>query len=436
MLVKNGFERIDHFTNHPEMLPHRGNDILIVSECVNLPGDFFVDKAESFMNWYETPTPKHFEGMSDADWRLAKVYFDVQQTLFRNYDKYAEPKSQRLFYEVSELYNKIIEETLKRRLNAGYMYYGYGFDMQHMHRIYAMHGLESYLERDSKERWKDCGFCTYYQRPNLTAGEFQEIMPNEDEYAFEIFKEILQMLSPKPVIVLSAKASASIKKFSGEQLPYDIHFFNSAEPSEWSEEEQQDFVTVIEARTERQAARHLKEWLKVTEPADRYFVSMIEEILFNGHRFPCGNPLKTFEKFLRDKAVPLLQRNPLNLFRENDAYRHRRRKFKGETETISEPWFNIYPQLFDTEKIFPLSLVICSGEAKLSTALDEMIYQAEKIAEAYPKEKLVKRNVVLLTDKWDDELVSTFKEKFNCCDRLVHFVFMLVTESDIERVRC
>ena len=37
MLVKNGFEGIFHFMNHPEMLPYVGGEVLYVGECVNLP---------------------------------------------------------------------------------------------------------------------------------------------------------------------------------------------------------------------------------------------------------------------------------------------------------------------------------------------------------------------------------------------------------------
>ena len=37
MLVKNGFEGISHFMNHPEMLPYVGGEVLYVGECVNLP---------------------------------------------------------------------------------------------------------------------------------------------------------------------------------------------------------------------------------------------------------------------------------------------------------------------------------------------------------------------------------------------------------------
>jgi len=118
MLVKNGFEGIKFFANHPEMLQHVGGEKnLFVSECVYLPEKIFENQAEKFLNWYDEPTAKNFEGLSDKDWRAAKVYFDVRLMICRNYDKYAEPKNQRLFYEISELYNKIVDETFKKYLD-------------------------------------------------------------------------------------------------------------------------------------------------------------------------------------------------------------------------------------------------------------------------------------------------------------------------------
>ena len=41
MLVKNDFEGIAHFMNHPEMLPYVGGEVLFVDECTHLPNNFF-----------------------------------------------------------------------------------------------------------------------------------------------------------------------------------------------------------------------------------------------------------------------------------------------------------------------------------------------------------------------------------------------------------
>ena len=265
MLVKNGFEGIKHFENHAEMLPHIGGEgNLFVGECVHLPEKIFENQAEKFLNWYDEPTAKNFEGLSDSDWRAAKVYFDIRLTICRNYDKYAEPKPQKLIYEISELYNKIISDTFKKYLDFDKMYFGYGYDMQHMHRIYAMSELDYDLNQDAKQRWKNCSFCTYFQRPNLTAGSFQEIMSGEDEKAFEIFLQILEVIEPREIFILSKKASDSIKKFFDDKVPENIHLFDSEFPSQWSEENYKEFVSVIENLATERAKYHLKNWTRVT----------------------------------------------------------------------------------------------------------------------------------------------------------------------------
>ena len=92
MLIKNELSRLPHFVHHPEMLPFSGsNGVLIVSECTNFKGDFFADKSDAFMDWYENYTPKHFEGLTDKEWRLTNAQCSIQQIIMRNYDKHANP---------------------------------------------------------------------------------------------------------------------------------------------------------------------------------------------------------------------------------------------------------------------------------------------------------------------------------------------------------
>ena len=122
--------------------------------------------------------------------------------------------------------------------------------------------LQDALNADSRERWRECSFCTYYQRPNLTSGEFQSIMPNEDKFAFEIFQQIIEHLYPHLIIVLSAKASDSIKKQAGNNLPNNIHFFNSEYPSKWTEEARQDFKNAVDEISASWANYYLKIWLE------------------------------------------------------------------------------------------------------------------------------------------------------------------------------
>ena len=405
-LVKNGFEGIAHFMNHPEMLPYVGDEVLFVGECVNLPDNSFVDKADAFKNWYTEPTPKIVDGISEEDWRMARAHFDVRLTVARNYDKYARPTS-RLLNEVAELYAETADKTLRRNLNERHMYSCYSYDMQRMDICYAMGYLDRDLDQDARRRFRACSYCTYFQRPNLTAGEFQEIMPDEDKYSFEIFCRVLEVIKPSLVLVLSAKASESIKRRLVGKLPYKILLFNSANPNEWDKDELRNFKKAVRAIFKKHVEFHLKSWLRATGQEDEYFTSAIDNVLL-GRQFENRKSLKALDKMIATNAVELIAQNP-----------------SGNEKA----WFNCYPLEVGATKTFPLFLAVCRGEEQLETVFDKMLEQAQKIVAVYPEGKLVKRNIVLLTDKWDKDIFKSYESKFLEYKDLIHFVFGFIKRS-------
>lgn len=413
MLVKNGFEGISHFMNHPEMLPYVGycRDVLYVGECVNLP-EGFADKTDLFRNWYEEPTPKLLKGFSEQEWRMTKVYFDVRQIISRNYDKYANPEPPRLLEEVAELYSKIADSKFKRYLNERHMYDTAPCDMEHMEICYARKALNYDLEQDSRERFLHCSYCTYFQRPNLTSGEFQEIIPNEDKKAFEIFLQVLKVIKPRLVIVLSEKVSASIKKFTAGKLPYKILFFDSTFPADWKKDELKKFKSEVGAIFTEKAKKHLRNWIRVTGAVDDYFTTTIDEVLI-GRQFRNRNSLESLDKLIATNAAKLIAKNP-----------------NGKKAA----WFNCYPLNIGEEKIFLLFLAICRGEEKLETTFEKMLEQAQKIIKKYPASKLVKRNVILLTDKWDKDLFQNYQSKFLKYEGLINFIFGYIKGTAIKNV--
>lgn len=305
MLVKSGFEGIAHFVNHPEMLPYVGGEVLFVGECVNLPDGVFANKAEMFQNWYDEPTPKMIDGLSEEEWRMAKVYFDVRQNVHRSYDKYAKPESPILLEEVTKLYSEVADKTFKKYINYRHMYSCYSYDMQHMDICHAIGYLEYDLEQDTRERFRACSYCVYFQRPNLTTGEFQEIMPDEDKKAFEIFMQILKVIQPRLVVVLSAKASESIKKRLVGKLPCKILYFNSAIPQEWNKDELRNFKTSVRAIFKERAEFHLKNWLRATGKEDEYFTSSIDKLLL-GRQFENHRSLEGLDKLIETNARELI----------------------------------------------------------------------------------------------------------------------------------
>ena len=414
MLVKSGFEGIAHFMNHPEMLPYVGGEVLFVDECTHLPDNFFVDKVDAFKNWYTEPTPKVIEGVSEQDWRMAKVYFDVRQTVHRSYDKYAKPESPRLLEEVTQLYSEIIDKTFKKYINYRHMYSCYSYDMQHMDICHAMGYLKHDLEQDTRERFRDCSYCTYYQRPNLTAGEFKEIMLDEDKKAFEIFSQILEVIRPRLVVVLSAKAAESIKRRLVGRLPYKILYFTSAIPQEWNKNELRGFKSAVRAIFKERAEFHLKNWLRATEKEDEYFTSAIDELLL-GRQFENHRLLEGLDKLIATNARELIAKNP--------------------TGNEKKAWFNCYPLEIGATKTFPLFLTICRGDEQLETVFDKMLEQAQKVVDAYPEGALVKRNIVLLTDKWDKETFKKYQNKLLEYKGLIHFIFGYIKESEVRTMR-
>lgn len=414
MLVKNGFEGIAHFMNHPEMLPYVGGEVLFVGECVNLPDNVFANKAEMFQSWYDEPTPKMIDGLSEEEWRMAEVYFDVRQNVHRNYDKYANPESPRLLEEVAKLYSEVADKTFKKYINYRHMYSCYSYDMQHMDICHAMGYLEYDLEQDTCKRFRACSYCTYYQRPNLIAGEFREIMPDEDKKAFEIFMQILEVIKPRLVIVLSAKASESIKRHLVGKLPCKILYFNSTIPQEWNKDELRSFKIAVRTIFKKKAEFHLKNWLWATGKEDEYFTSAIDELLL-GRRFENHRSLEGLDKLIETNARELIAKNP--------------------TGNEKKTWFNCYPLEVGTTKIFPLCLAICRGGEQLDKVFDKMIEQAQKIIKVYSEKALVKRNIILLTDKWDNDMFKKYRDKFLEYKGLIHFVFGWIKESEIKTIK-
>ena len=411
MLVKNGFEGIPHFFNHPEMLPYVGGAVLYVGECINLP-EGFDDKAELFQNWYEEPTPKLLAGFSEQEWRMAKVYFNVRLMVARNYDKYAKTAQPRLLNEVTKLYSKIADSKLKRYLNERHMYSTAPCDMGHMEICHVRGAMDYDLRQDARERFLHCSYYTFFQRPNLTAGEFQEIMPGEDKKAFEIFLQVLEVIKPRLIIVLSEKVSASIKKFAAGKLSYKILFFNSSWSAEWSKAELKNFKSEVGAIFTEKAKNHLRNWIRATGAVDDYFTTAIDKVLL-GRQFRNRNLAASLDKLIATNAAELTAKNP-----------------SGKKAA----WFNCYPLNFGEEKIFPLFLAICCGDESLETVFEKMLEQAQKIIKKYPATKLVKRNIVLLTDKWDKDTFQNYRGKFLKYGGQIKFIFGYIKNSEIKTI--
>lgn len=239
-------------------------------------------------------------------------------------------------------------------------------------------------------------------------------MPDEDKKSFEIFMQILEVIKPRLVVVLSAKASESIKKRLVGKLPCKILYFNSAIPQEWNKDELRSFKAAVRAIFKKKAEFHLKNWLWATEREDEYFISAIDELLL-GRRFENRKSLEGLDKLIITNARELIAKNP--------------------TGNEKKAWFNCYPLKIGATKTFPLFLAICRGDERLEHVFEKMLEQAQKIVDIYPEKALVKRNIVLLTDKWDKDIFRSYKNKFLEYEGLIHFVFGWIKESEVKTIK-
>jgi len=214
------------------------------------------------------------------------------------------------------------------------------------------------------------------------------------------------------IIVLSEKVSASIKKFASGKFHYKILFFNSSSPAEWSKAELKNFKSEVGAIFKEKTIFHLKNWIKATGSVDDYFTTAIDEVLI-GQQFRNRNSPKSLDKLIATNASELIAKNP---------------------DGKKSAWFNCYPLNIGEEKIFPLFLAICRGEEKLETTFEKMLEQAQKIIKKYPASKLVKRNVILLTDKWDKDLFQNYQSKFLKYEGLINFIFGYIKGTAIKNV--
>ena len=460
MLINDGISRLTHFSYHPEMSPHVGhNGILFVGECTHFKDDFFADKSDAFMNWYNEPLPNHFEGLSDSEWRLSIAYYGIRQTIMRNYDKYAKPEPPIPFDEISKFLSEIIDKSYDKYINYSHMYSRITVGgMEDMLKIYKYHAsiiLRDALKAGSRERWRDCSYSVYYQRPNLTSGGFQEIMSDEDKFAFEIFQQTIDYVSPYLIMVLSAKASESIKSQAGGNLPDNIHFFDSEFPSIWSDDKRKEFANAVDDIVYHWSQDFKREWLELSGTEDEYFISVIDEALLSKSSKYDARPLEALDDIIQTNAKFLSKLNPYSIknsqFIKRDDFdiqtsnsflKHHSYDYQSNEDDFYDPfkhinnptpWFNAYPIHIDSDETFPLFLAICQSRENFETVLDKMLEQCKKIAAKFPNNMLIKRNVVLLTTVWDEYIFYNYKSKFKYYERnhFIHFICACINEYEI-----
>ena len=156
----------------------------------------------------------------------------------------------------------------------------------------------------------------------------------------------------------------------------------------------------------------MKNWIRTTGSVDDYFTTAIDEVLI-GSQFRNRHSLESLDRLIATNAAELIAKNP---------------------DGKKSAWFNCYPLNISEEKIFPLFLVICHGAETLENVFEKILEQAQKIIKKYPASKIVKRNIVLLTDKWNQNLFQNYRNEFLKYEGQIHFIFGFIKNSAIKTV--
>lgn len=314
------------FDLHSELLPHIGDDyerfrILIIAESHYLPENF-ADKARYFMEWYDTSTESIGELLSGVvdNWSEAVDWFITREANRFPY------KVAKYFFEVMRKFNLVDDEN---------------FD------------ILDYV-----------AFFNYYQRPNLLTGKsFQTIFGDdrEDCCACEISKQIIDVLRPNLVLILSKRCSDSFRQHYGAPLPENIKCFSY--PNHYGYFEESKFKETLEDFFQRFS----------DDPSNEEIFNQIDDAIGN---------LDDLEETIRSNGGNI------------DIGGH----------------CNTYPYGVPTNKIFPRFHAICFGKERLGCVLGAVIEQCHKMISHFGDE--TEKIVILDTDKWDENIFSYFKPTF------------------------
>lgn len=314
------------FQLHPELLPHIGDDyerfkILIIAESHYLPENF-ADKARYFMEWYDTSTDEIGGLLSGVvnNWDEAVDWFTTRVANSFSY------KVEKYFLEVMREFNLVD---------------GDNFD------------ILDYV-----------AFFNYYQRPNLlTARGFQTIFDDdrEDRYACEISKQVIDVIRPNLVLILSKRCSDSFSRNYGAPLPENIKCFPY--PNHYGYFDESKFKETIGEFFQRFS----------DDPGNKEIFNQINNAISN---------LDDLEETIRSNG-----------------------------ENIGGGGHcNTYPYGVPTNKIFPRFHAICFGKERLGSVLGAIIEQCHKMISHFGN--ATEKIVILDTDKWNEDIFSYFKPTF------------------------
>jgi hypothetical protein len=96
----------------------------------------------------------------------------------------------------------------------------------------------------------------------------------------------------------------------------------------------------------------------------------------------------------------------------------------------------IYPSENKTDEVYPYFLCICREETRLSTALSQMKKVSDKMVKEYGNQSSMQKDVILVTDKWDEETFRKYKLDFlnKAKEYNIWFVILLICGEELQQV--
>ena len=178
----NKLSEISHFKLHPELIPYVGPyydtlKIVLIGESHFIKNDYDANNSTDHLpeNWYS-------KNISDLNYinKYCEGWFTTHKVI-NNYlytENGKHPKrtrSHRIFSNTS----KVISENLKSKHN---------------------------IEISNDDSLRTCSFFNYFQRPSITQNGTIKETEVDIEKSYKIYNEIIDILNPNLIVVLSKKA--------------------------------------------------------------------------------------------------------------------------------------------------------------------------------------------------------------------------------------
>ena len=213
-MVEEKLKSIKHFQIHPTLLPHVGEQydkfrIALIGESHYLQdlqeGKKYPPKASDYVDWYDSRIP---HGIDDETWKKYEGYFNTRDMI----RQFVDGDDIKLLKLPAEMFADVLSETHHAKTDS-----------------------------PCKLLAGCCAFFQYFQRPSLpkvhNGLSWKQLVPDEGQKTFAIVKEVLDILKPNLVFIISKKSSDAFKywcKREYDNIPENIYFLYHTGYGQWN----------------------------------------------------------------------------------------------------------------------------------------------------------------------------------------------------------